>query len=381
MKIYRLLLLLVFSLLFHLHLFAYSECTVDSIVYRLYDTQERVNSIDYAPNTAMVRMILSNTQRAVVHRHITNNGKQYEVKYINFTQSSSELNSKLYDWSINVFEIEDSVNCEFISGWFTAGPQIHSIVLGKGVRLRGLGQGLKGRFEGSGGPKNDYEGDIYCYDDKPMPALGPNGFLFPFYYISTIYVPKGSERDYKNAVGWGYFENIVGSEELGDLTVPVVTGDSFNFNQKSAIIDTNSDAILPVILENKNDILSLDFDIQLPEDIKLVDGDFIIASGRANGATTTTIVNDNILHVFLAMSPLSAGKGEIASLGLQADKSGSYSLLFTNIKVTTVSGQVIDLDDSELQFVANHKKGDYNEDGNVNTTDVQDLFDYVMGIN
>ena len=86
-----------------------------------------------------------------------------------------------------------------------------------------------------------------------------------------------------------------------------------------------------------------------------------------------------MIHVTIqANGTIAAGKGAILYLNINAGKAGDYEIKLKNVKLTI--GQEILLDDSELQFVANHKKGDYNEDGDVDIVDAQNLLDYILGI-
>ena len=86
------------------------------------------------------------------------------------------------------------------------------------------------------------------------------------------------------------------------------------------------------------------------------------------------------MHV-VATGELASGKGQIASIKLSTTKSDYYNVAFQNVKITTKAGTSITLDNEDLQFVANHKKGDYNEDGDVDIVDAQDLMEYVLNAN
>ncbi|MBQ9586218.1 MAG: hypothetical protein IJR20_09515 [Muribaculaceae bacterium] len=161
-----------------------------------------------------------------------------------------------------------------------------------------------------------------------------------------------------------------------------MTSENFSFNQKSAIIDTHTVTALPIAIDNKNEVSALEFDVVLPANVEMQGDNPITGIERgAEMSFSTTANEDGSLHVVAtSTNALPVGKGNIATLAVQTDKSDNYAITLRNVKVTTKTGKVISLDSEDLQFVANHKKGDYNEDGDVDIVDAQNLLDYVLGI-
>lgn len=139
---------------------------------------------------------------------------------------------------------------------------------------------------------------------------------------------------------------------------------------------------LPIAIDNKNELSAIEFDVVLPANVETQGENPIMGSERgAEMSFSTTANEDGSLHVVAtATTALAAGKGNIATVAIQTAKSDNYAITLRNVKVTTKTGKVISLDNEALQFVANHKKGDYNEDGNVNVVDAQSLLNYVLGI-
>lgn len=268
------------------------------------------------------------------------------------------------------------------------GGHVKKIVFGKNVYLHGSDES----YEYPNGTKYcsllgyvNNKCEIYCYDERPIPYLIGNKvslfFIGSVTSIPNLYVPKGSELDYRYTPGWCNF-NIIGLEELGNVTESNVTSASFNFNQKSAIIDTHTMTALPIAIDNKNELSAIEFDVVLPANVETQGENPIMGSERgAEMSFSTTANEDGSLHVVAtATTALAAGKGNIATVAIQTAKSDNYAITLRNVKVTTKTGKVISLDNEALQFVANHKKGDYNEDGNVNVVDAQSLLNYVLGI-
>lgn len=262
-----------------------------------------------------------------------------------------------------------------------ANGYVTKIVFGKNLYLHGDDWSTSSYLLGTV-PKTC---EIFCFDERPIPYLiGNNASIFKVYSghrAPNLYVPKGSELDYRYTPGWCNF-NIIGLEELGDVTENNVTSENFNFNQKSAIIDTHTVTALPISIDNKNELSAIEFDVVLPANVEAQGENPITGSERgAEMSFSTTVNEDGSMHVVAtATTALAAGKGNIATIAVQTAKSDNYAITLHNVKVTTKTGKVISLDNEALQFVANHKKGDYNEDGDVDIVDAQNLLNYVLGI-
>lgn len=226
--------------------------------------------------------------------------------------------------------------------------------------------------------RNAFEECIALHKVISLSAIPPEIFQNTFddfnESYATLFVPEESLNAYKTDQYWSEFNNIepFKSDPLED---------SFNFSQKSAIVNTHSNFTLPIMLDNKNDVASLEFDVVLPADVTLVGENPVISAGRGSELNiSTTDIEDGTVHV-VATGELASGKGQIASIALSTTKSDYYNVAFQNVKITTKAGTSITLDNEDLQFVANHKKGDYNEDGDVDIVDAQDLMEYVLNAN
>lgn len=196
----------------------------------------------------------------------------------------------------------------------------------------------------------------------------------------TLTIPVGTASKYRLADFWRYFVfNMEEDEELGDYSDSQISSESFSFAQNGSVIETQSATILPLSIRNKYPVSAIEFDMEIPANITL-SSPSLTTTNRTEGASVNTSQGaDGMIHVTIQPNgTIAAGKGAILNLNINAGKAGDYEIKLKNVKLTT--GQEILLDDSELQFVANHKKGDYNEDGNVNITDAQNLLDFVMGI-
>lgn len=365
--------------------------TIDGLTYELYYPGSGSSYPKWATNTeesiAVLTKVAYGIQDVSIPYEITNNGMIFRVAgitcnlYGTYTWTSYGGGVK-YTENVTV-TFADNADL-YLSDKEKLDHHVTKIVFGKNLYLHGGDWSTPSYLLGTA--YSDCE--IYCFDERPIPYLiGNNASLFQIYFNGAssnnhnLYVPKGSELDYRYTPGWCNF-NIIGLEELGNVTENNVTSASFNFNQKSAIIDTHTMTALPIAIDNKNELSAIEFDVVLPANVETQGENPIMGSERgAEMSFSTTANEDGSLHVVAtATSVLTAGKGNIATVTVQTEKSDNYAITLRNVKVTTKTGKIISLDNEALQFVANHKKGDYNEDGNVNITDAQNLLDFVMGI-
>ena len=365
-----------FFLQFHAKSAILKPITIDSVVYAL----------DTSTEEATVLCFQKELTKAKIKRNVEYNGVLYNTiaifPYYNF--SSGEYNSAHYTITLDELEIEDSVNIKWPNpniGYSTSAFtrfNINKLHIGRGVRIR-----LASTSTSSGSTPFTGIKEIYCTDYTPIPCiLYSNGYLFPLLDQELkVYVPKGSERTYMYSCGWGNVDQIIGLEELGHVNTSSLTQESLiNFNQRSSIIDNNTDESLPLTLENKVDIKSIEFDMILPQGVSLSGDDPIQKASRTEDFTfTITDNNEGTYHVSaFSSSVLPYGKGDIANITIRTNKSDSYIIQLKNAVVTTTTGSIINLDENELQFVANHVKGDYNDDGRISISDVTMLIEYLL---
>lgn len=230
------------------------------------------------------------------------------------------------------------------------------------------------------------KGTITCKSKYPPVVYEAETAEKPSFPKSTVFdncslvVPVGTEKSYQLADFWRRFIlNMEEDEELGDYSDSQISSESFSFAQNGSVIETQSATILPLSIRNKYPVSAIEFDMEIPTNIELCSPSLTTTERTEGASVNTSQGSDGMIHVTIQPNgTIAAGKGAILNLNINAGKAGDYEIKLKNVKLTT--GQEITLDDSELQFVANHKKGDYNEDGNVNVVDAQSLLNYVLGI-
>ena len=355
---------------------------IDGITYALNKTADNVDEwnkwVSRYENSASVTKIDASLTEVSIPRSIEYEGTKYMVAVFDAYVRTANL-------KLSSIEFQDGVEIylhSYSSINSTSYPiLVTKFVIGKNVRIVTRRSFLLKINE------------VYCNDEIPMglylmsrsTANSVDGFetiRFGDNMTTKVYVPKGAEKAYKTSFGWSEYWNIIGTEALGDVTENNVTSASFNFNQKSAIIDTHTVTALPIAIDNKNELSAIEFDVVLPANVETQGENPITGSERGTEMSFSTTANeDGSLHVVAtATTALAAGKGNIATIAVQTAKSDNYVINLNNVKVTTKTGKVISLDNEALQFVANHKKGDYNEDGDVDVVDAQSLLNYVLGI-
>ena len=201
------LLIIAFFLTFILGYAANETVTIDGITYTL-GTGESTSytttglSINWGgiENWAVITGISNDLDDVCIHKSIIHNGAEYFVRSISV---SSIKSTKL--------EIEDDVQIFWKSVYNSL---INTVVIGKNVRI------LKtsgGQLDGTSSVTT-----IYCKDEIPcIPSPVNNTDLFAYfgkYLVTNVYVPKGAEKTYKTTLGWSKYFNIIGTEELGDVT-------------------------------------------------------------------------------------------------------------------------------------------------------------------
>lgn len=369
----ELLLLVCIGLLLQFHVKAeiLKPITIDSVVYAL----------DTSTQEATILCFQKELTKATIKRNVEYNGGLYNIiaifPYYNF--SSSEYNNAHYTITLDELVIEDSVNIKWPNTniGYTSSAYSHFTInklhIGRGVRIR---QASSGSI-----PFNGIK-EIYCSDYTPIPCTSPSSYLFPVLDQELkVYVPKGAEKTYMYSCGWSNVDQIIGLDELGHVNTSSLTQESLiNFNQSSSIIDTNTDEPLPLKLENKVDIKSIEFDMILPQGVTLSGDDPIQKTSRTEDFTFSIINRgEGTYHISaISSSVLPYGKGDIANITIRTNKSDTYIIQLKNAVVTTTTGSIINLDENELQFVANHLKGDYNDDGKISISDVTMLIEYLL---
>ena len=365
---------LLLGMILSFQAFAAESVTINNVKYKLYLPTQTVN-YESGIYQAEIIGVANNASEITIPYSVFYNGNEYYVRHISISSGFTSSNNLKVIIADNVDLYSDGTR-----GFST---YLKTLIIGKNVKIRGTTV-LAVINNNSPNPV-----EVYCYDEKPISfIIGLRaGNACPIIDINyteitpNLYVPLGAEKDYSHAVGWNQF-NIIGLEELGDVTESNVTSSSFNFNQKSAIIDTHTVTALPIAIDNKNEVSAIEFDVVLPANVEAQGENPITGSERgAEMSCSTTVNEDGSMHVVAtATTALAAGKGNIATIAVQTAKSDNYAITLRNVKVTTKTGKVISLDNEVLQFVANHKKGDYNEDGDVDIVDAQNLLDYVLGI-
>ncbi len=360
--------------------------TIDGLTYTLYYPGSGSSYPSWAINTeesiAVLTKVAYGVQDLSIPYEITHNGMIFRVAGITCDLYGTKTTTSGYVFTDNItltFADNADLYISTSPNNKLGNSRVKKIIFGKNICIHNSDNSQSSHLFGT----VDHSCEIYCYDERPIPYLiGLNTSLFNTGTKGpNLYVPKGSEVNYRHTPGWCNY-NIIGLEELGNVTENNITSASFNFNQKSAIIYTHTVTALPIAIDNKNELSAIEFDVALPANVETQGENPIMGSERGAVMSFSTTANeDGSLHVVAtATTALAAGKGNIATVAVQTAKSDNYAITLRNVKVTTKTGKVISLDNEALQFVANHKKGDYNEDGDVDIVDAQNLLDYVLGI-
>ena len=231
-------------------------------------------------------------------------------------------------------------------------------------------------------------GDAFtlCYSLTEVIVHNPNpdvisGSIFPNRANATLYVPKGSKSAYEAADYWKEFKQIVEMEEPNRLeadTLKIMTG-----RTKSASLS----------LENQDEIIMVEFELQLPDGFEIAkdeDGELIAELNSERIAKSHTLEvadHGNGKYKFLLYSSknaaLKGNTGELLHFDITCGKDvadGTYQATVSSIILSDTQENGIYPSDFTFDIIAvNAIPGDVNGDENINGLDIVKIVGYIMG--
>ena len=196
---------------------------------------------------------------------------------------------------------------------------------------------------------------------------------------AKLYVPLESVELYRTTSGWNYFTDIRGFGE-NYFSMPDVTA----FHGETIVI--------PVSLENEDEITAFQTDLYLPEGFELVQegNEYQIELSNHKGrdhVIMASVMPDGAVRV-LSYSPtlktFKGNEGELFYLTVKVsdDADGNYRIELNNTIVTTADEEEVHaLNASSIVNVNNLIMGDVNNDGDITVTDVVETARYILNQN
>lgn len=214
---------------------------------------------------------------------------------------------------------------------------------------------------------------VTCLSETP-PSL--NSLAFSYYENVTLYVPESSIEAYRNASIWSNFK--------------IITDFKPNFFSLSDISAMHGDTIVvPVLMENENDITAFQTDIYLVDGFEMVkDGDdYLVELSDRKGRDHVIMANDTpdgavrIASYSSSLKTFKNNEGELfyVTIKVPEDGNGVYPIVLKNTRLTTIDeDEVLSPDVFCNVAVAPFIKGDANESGEVTVTDAVVTAKYLL---
>lgn len=216
---------------------------------------------------------------------------------------------------------------------------------------------------------------ITCLSETP-PILNSSSSYFSSYVNTTLYVPQSSIEEYRMASVWSNFR--------------IITDFKPNFFSLNDVTTMHGDTIVvPVMMENENEITAFQTDIYLVEGFEVVKNgdDFLVELSDRKGRDHVIMANetpDGAVRVASYSSTLKSFKnndGELFYITVKApeDGNGIYPLILKNTRLTTVDEDEVLSPDvfcnvTVLPFIL----GDVNSSGDITVADVVLTAKYIL---
>ena len=234
------------------------------------------------------------------------------------------------------------------------------------------------------------------YDDEVLDA-------FNNYQNTNI---AGSLEDYKNSINAQLEQEATWTSEEIQIAMAVlptiIAGYSEEVNDSLVVtaysptdeeitINKSEEVEMSIGLDNDEDIIMVEFYLQLPEGVSIVedeDGYYVadLNRARSNRHILDVTMSSNGMCHFLCYSnnnnALKGNSGELISIGLTCDDSvvpGTYQGRITNLTLADSNLAGISLDDVVFDIVVtDYMLGDVNGDGHINGLDVIETVNCIM---
>lgn len=217
---------------------------------------------------------------------------------------------------------------------------------------------------------------ITCLAETP-PSMSSNYTYFNSYVNTTLYVPKTSIEAYRSATIWNNFKIITDFKpnflSLGDFST--MRGDTI---------------VVPVMMENENDITAFQTDICLVdgfEFVKNVNDEYMVSLSDRKGRDHVIMANETpegnirVVSYSPTLKTFKNNEGELFYITIKVPDNGDgvYPIILKNTRLTTIDeDEVLSPDVFCNVAVAPFIKGDANNSGDITIADVVVTAKYIL---
>lgn len=217
---------------------------------------------------------------------------------------------------------------------------------------------------------------VICLGETPPAAYTS---CFNNYSKTKLYVPIASIEIYRTTSVWSSFTNVYG---FGN--------DSFSIPDNTAF--HGDTIVIPVSMQNENEITAFQTDVYLPEGFELVqeNGEYQVSLSDRKGRDHVVMVNDapdgalRVLSYSPTLKPFKNNEGELFYITVKVPEgaSGNYPIWLRNtILTSTDEEELYAIDALSNVKVYNYKMGDVNNSGDITVADVVTTARYILNYN
>ena len=264
-------------------------------------------------------------------------------------------------YSLTNVIIPDNVTIIGISAFYAC--DLSSIIIGKSVSS--ISQNAI-----------DWASNVTCLAEMPPTIVNTNCFAN---FSAPLYVPLNSVEVYRTTYGWNYFTDVRGFRD--------------NYFSMSDFTTLHGDTIvIPVSLENEDEITAFQTDLYLPEGFELVqDGDeYLVELSNRKGRDHVIMANEmpdgaiRVLSYSPTLKTFSGNEGELFYLTVRVpdDGDGNYRIELNNTVVTTIDEEEIHaLNAANNIKVFAYTLGDVDASGAITVADIVQTARYILNYN
>ena len=208
---------------------------------------------------------------------------------------------------------------------------------------------------------------------------------------ATLVVPLGCREKYLQLDDWKGFGNIV-EQDLLDTGGTGISQMDNAIGAEEVTAFVGSKITLPIVMNNKENIIGMQFDLTLPKGVNVVideDDEYMFTlTNRAASSHRVTAdeISDGSYRVLVSSlqnSKFKGNEGTIieATLAIAEDMAaGEYPVEITNVEMTTAQNVALRPDAFVSKLIVQDVvPGDANGDGTVSVTDVTMTISHILG--
>ena len=222
---------------------------------------------------------------------------------------------------------------------------------------------------------------VTCESETPA-LLGDSVFLYVDLTEATLVVPnEAAVESYKAAGGWNEFGKIVYKKEALDPQMIL--------SDQSA--SPGSSLVIPVMMNNEQEITAFQFDIYLPDGITVVTDDedeFMVTltddRGTSSHTVTSSVLSNGGIRVAAYSSsnkPFKGTDGTIVNITTKVSDAmamGDYTVTIKNIHMADADEFEYEIEEASATISVSFVRGDVNMDGKVSIGDIVAVVNHLL---